>query len=372
MNKKPKVAIFSYIPSPYQVELFNAIARNGKSFSLSVFYIYSKLRAHLAKHSSVANLWGTLPMRHDYLAIDDFDKKKGQARIAAVTSDLAIFNYYRNPFVAKLVKERVYSRKIWCFWGERPGYGRFGRLGVFYRKWKLYTLYRQNIPIWGIGKWAVNGYRKEFGDKREYFNIPYFSDLSRFSHPGPADNNARNGRNFLFSGSLIYRKGVDLLAHAFSKLADEFPHVKLYFIGEGKLRPWLEKRLAKYKNRVRFLGFRPWEDLPRHYEKAHFLCAPSRYDGWAMTVAEGLAAGLPVISTERTGAALEFIKERQNGWIIPAGEKAALYKAMREATLLSPGEFLERSHNARMTVSNHSLEDGVRKFHDTVMGTLGI
>ncbi|MGB2705793.1 MAG: glycosyltransferase family 4 protein [Candidatus Omnitrophota bacterium] len=365
-----KVTIFTYIPSPYQVELFNAIARSKNSFSLSVFYIYSKLHAHLAKHSSVANLWGKPPIEHNHLMIDDAGRRKAKARAAAASSDLVIFNYYRHPFTADLVKERVCSKKMWCFWGERPGYGRFGRLGALYRRWRLYTLYRWNVPIWGIGKWAVEGYRREFGENHRYFNLPYFSDLSGFSRVGHKEPYDKE-RIFLFSGSLIYRKGADLLASAFSKLAEDFPHVKLYFMGEGRLRPWLEKKLAKQKDRVRFLGFRPWKDLPQYYKKAHFLCVPSRYDGWAVTVPEGLAAGLPVISTDRTGAALEFIKEGQNGWIIPTGKKEALYKAMKEAVLLSSDELSKRSRNARMSIADHSLEGGVHRFCDAVSEILG-
>ncbi len=93
-------------------------------------------------------------------------------------------------------------------------------------------------------------------------------------------------------------------------------------------------------------------------------------DGWAVAVAEGLASGLPVISTDRTGAALEFIENNKNGWLIPAGDGDALYKAMREAALLSPEEHLKRSKDARASVSGHSLEEGVDRFHDAIMGTL--
>jgi glycosyltransferase involved in cell wall biosynthesis len=38
-------------------------------------------------------------------------------------------------------------------------------------------------------------------------------------------------------------------------------------------------------------------------------------------VPEGLAAGLPVIGTHQTGAAVEFIRPGRNGWLIPENDE---------------------------------------------------
>ncbi len=51
-------------------------------------------------------------------------------------------------------------------------------------------------------------------------------------------------RTFLFSGSLIARKGVDLLAAAFVRLAREVPNVRLKIVGEGELRESLVADVA--------------------------------------------------------------------------------------------------------------------------------
>ena len=45
---------------------------------------------------------------------------------------------------------------------------------------KLAPLRESRAPIWGIGQWAVEQYRAEFGEERTYLNVPYFSDLQRF------------------------------------------------------------------------------------------------------------------------------------------------------------------------------------------------
>jgi glycosyltransferase involved in cell wall biosynthesis len=181
------------------------------------------------------------------------------------------------------------------------------------RKWKLAKLHASSVPIWGIGEFGVDGYRKEFGAERDYFNLPYFSDLKRFK---AIDREEKRERVFLFSGSLIVRKGVDLLASAFVRLVREVPNVRLRIVGDGELRQSMKQKLAAVSERVEFAGFRDWHELPGEYAAADVLCVPSRYDGWGLVVPQGLAAGLPVIATDRMGAALEFVRRGRNGWLV--------------------------------------------------------
>ena len=231
-------------------------------------------------------------------------------------------------------------------------------------------MHRTRVPIWGIGQFAIEQYEREFGSGRKFFNVPYYSDLSRFACQ------RRNGRvlpgttTFLFSGSLIFRKGVDLLARAFARLAAELPGVRLRLLGEGGLRPALERRLQPFAERVEFVGFRDWDDLPAEYGQADVLCVPSRYDGWGMVVPEGLAAGLPVIATEQTGATLDLVEPGRNGWLIPAGDGEALYLALREAAGLSELEWAAYSAAARARCERHSLAAGVRHFQESAMTVL--
>lgn len=367
---KKKISIVTFLPSPYQVELFDAVAEEG-IFSVSVIYLYSRLKTSSWKNSSVAEFWQIPRIKHQHLFLDDDRKKYTKTENLINESDLAVFNYYRHPFVSGLIKNRANRKMAWCLWGERLGCRNKNYFGNLYRSWKLLSLHRSKAPIWGIGEWAVREYRKEFGKKRKYFNVPYYSDLDRFTAlTRPRDENADTV--FLFSGSLIRRKGIGLLANAFVRLARELPNAKLNILGDGRMKMWLEQKLAKYKDRIRFLGFQSWEKVPEIYEKADFLCVPSRYDGWALVIPEGLAAGLPVISTERAGAALEFIRSGENGWIVQAGNEKSLYKAMKKAALLSCEEKTKLSLAARSSITGHLLKNGVKKFQKAAFVTLSV
>jgi glycosyltransferase involved in cell wall biosynthesis len=71
---------------------------------------------------------------------------------------------------------------------------------------------------------------------------------------------------------------------------------------------------------------------------------------------------LPVISTNCTGAAVEFIETGRNGWLICASDENALYMAMREAAVLSSEELAALSRSARESVSTHNLAYGAERF----------
>lgn len=344
-----QIFVLTDFPSPYQAEIFNEIATSGVA-ELHVAYL---------RGIDPVRQWRAAPIRHHSIVIDAHADALLEARRLVNTSDLVVFNYYLHPHAQELLSERATLKRPWCFWGERPGFRKPEWIGRIVRHWKLRWLHSSPASIWGIGRFAVDRYRSEFGARHKYFNLPYFSDLQRFNN---GNNKGHSERVFLFSGSLTRRKGADLLSRAFVQLVDEGHNVKLRILGAGNLRQSLERHLHSVNERVEFLGFVDWPDLPHLYSEAHILCVPSRYDGWGLVVPEGLAAGLPVIATDRMGAALEFIETGRNGWLIPAGNQSTLLNAMRQAASLTAEEFSCFSTEARESVRGHTLEDGARRF----------
>ncbi len=356
-----KVFVLTDSPSPYQVELFNEIETHGNC-ELRVGYLRSR---------DPLRQWTPPEIRHDSIELDAGGVR--HAREAARDADLVVFNYYFHSHAAELISERATSRAPWCFWGERPGFRQpawAAVAGRLLRRWKLARLHGSSVPIWGIGKFAVDEYRREFGPRRPYFNLPYFSNLERFGNAQRAER--RSERVFLFCGSLIDRKGVDLVARAFVRLANEFSDVRLKIAGDGALRESLLQILRPVSDRVEFTGFKNWNELPELYGSGDVLCVPSRYDGWGLVVPEGLASGLPVIATERMGAALEFVRTGVNGWLAPTGNESAILSAMRDAASLTNAELAERSQRARESVKEHTLKNGSQRFVRFARETIGV
>jgi len=344
-----KVFVLTDSPSPYQVEFFNQIVARGL-YDLQVGYLRGR---------DPERQWNPPPLNHDSLMLDSSTAALRESLEAARRADLVVFNYYRDARAEELIELRATQGKPWCFWGERPGLRQPQFAGAWFRKWKLKALRRSHAPIWGIGEFAVARYREEFGKDRAYQNLPYFSDLDRF-----AVERRSTGSEllFLFVGAVVPRKGIDLVARAFVRLAQEFPHVKLRIAGAGVLEETVARTLQPVRERVEFMGFRHWHELPELYAAADVLCVPSRYDGWGLVVAEGLASGVPVIATDKMGAALEFVRTGKNGWLIPADNGEALFAAMREAAITTASELDHLGQEARRSVSEHTLAHGAERF----------
>jgi glycosyltransferase involved in cell wall biosynthesis len=351
-----KIVVITDIPSPYQVELFNAIADiNG--WNLAVVYV---------RRSAPERNWAPASIlhRHCYL----FETEISEITSLIVNADLAVFGGYRPIQINRLITIRNRTGKAWAFWGERPGYRFPGRIGRIYRAWGLRKVRSSQAPIWGIGEWALDGYRSELGEQRRFFNVPYCSNLDpffaierRFERDKPC--------RFLFSGNFIPRKGVDLVVSAFGQLSHEGYEAELHLVGSGPLENALKVRSSSFSSKVNLRGFTQWRDLASAYADADILVAPSLYDGWGLVVVEGLAAGMPVISTYSTGAARELIKPG-NGWIIPAGNEEALLSVMRSAAILENDRKKAMSYYARQVARSQDLGPGVKRFVQTAEMTL--
>lgn len=357
MNMTPgsnAILVLTHFPSPYQVELFDCVAQSS---DLVVAYLHRQDRGRAWKEAS---------LQHRALFLEDEDDTQA-CRDLVHTAPLVVFNYYQDRRAVRLVRLRSATGKPWVYWGERPGFHQ-AQLGRFARRLALQPLHVSHQPIWGIGQWAVDAYEMEFGSDRPYVNLPYFSNLQRYQQP--ATTHSDSNFVFMYSGSLSRRKGVDVLAKAFDRLAAEYAHVRLRMIGSGELASAVTATLAPFGDRVEMLGFKDWPQAPLAYAGAHVLCVPSRHDGWGLVVPEGLAAGLPVITTNRTGAALDLVTPGGNGWLIPAGNADALYSSMKDAATLSGPAWSAMRDRARASIARHTLADGARRFLDAATAAM--
>jgi glycosyltransferase involved in cell wall biosynthesis len=112
------------------------------------------------------------------------------------------------------------------------------------------------------------------------------------------------GRDLLFVGRLIERKGVHLLLQAFARLAGDYPAVTLTIAGSGPERSALEQMARKIlpPGRVRFTGHLQRTALREAYASAGIFVLPASRDAMPNAVLEAMASGLAIVTT-RTGAA---------------------------------------------------------------------
>jgi glycosyltransferase involved in cell wall biosynthesis len=144
---------------------------------------------------------------------------------------------------------------------------------------------------------------------------PNAIDASIFAQAA-VDRSKRDGCTFLYTGRLDPEKGLDTLLEAFREVPGE-----LVLVGGGSD----EERLRGLAgDRVRFEGPRERDELVAYYRDADVFVLPSRSEPWGMVLNEAAAAGLPLVATERSGAAHDLIEEGVNGFRVPAGDVAVL------------------------------------------------
>jgi glycosyltransferase involved in cell wall biosynthesis len=141
----------------------------------------------------------------------------------------------------------------------------------------------------------------------------------------PGDGGEADGFRFVFCGATIRRKGFDVLLAAFDRVAAELPAARLRVVGpRGDAAGLLAGRDGV---RVTAAGPVGQPELAAELRRADCLVLPSRNDSYGMVVAEALACGLPVLVSEMVGAG-ELVTPGRNGWIVPAGDAAALAERM--------------------------------------------
>jgi glycosyltransferase involved in cell wall biosynthesis len=114
----------------------------------------------------------------------------------------------------------------------------------------------------------------------------------------PAPDWVPEGPFVLGLGRLAHAKGFDVLIEAHARVrAAGVPH-RLVILGEGEERASLEALAARHEvsDTVQMPGFvrNPFPVLVR----SQALCAPSRFEGWGLMVAEAVALGVPVIVSD--------------------------------------------------------------------------
>jgi glycosyltransferase involved in cell wall biosynthesis len=161
-------------------------------------------------------------------------------------------------------------------------------------------------------------------------------------------------------GRLDENKNQSMLIHAFSRIASEFPNMKLVIYGEGEYRTRLEELVCEKNltDRVSLPG--NISDVPGHICNARIFALTSNTEGMPNTIMEAMALGLPVVSTDcPCGGPAELIDDGSNGLLVPVGDAYSLADAFR--LILTDSAFEERLRENASKITSRLAPDKVNK-----------
>src|SRR3990172_4310784 len=127
--------------------------------------------------------------------------------------------------------------------------------------------------------------------------------------------------------NFIHYKGHRYLLEAWRKVVEAVPGSVALLVGDGPLRPELE-RLARdlgIEESIRFLGSRM--DVPKLLAISDVLAHPSLEEGFCNAILEAMAAGKSVVTTS-VGGNPEAVVDGLTGILVPPGDAESLAQAL--------------------------------------------
>ena len=139
------------------------------------------------------------------------------------------------------------------------------------------------------------------------------------------------GKIGIFVGSMIKRKGPDLIVDSLIKIFKDNDDLFFIFIGGGVLKDPLYKKVKEhgYEKRCLFIGKTNFEEIPIWLNASDFFVLPTKADGTPNVIKEAMSCGLPVISTN-VGGVPDIMRNKENGFLIEYGDLDALTRSISE------------------------------------------
>jgi glycosyltransferase involved in cell wall biosynthesis len=164
----------------------------------------------------------------------------------------------------------------------------------------------------------------------------------------------------LYVGLVEPRKNLPGLIRVYARLVESGAKHALVVAGRTG---WMSEGVfglveeLDLRERVRFTGYVPQQDLPLVYNLASLFVYPTQYEGFGLPALEALACGVPVITTNISSLP-EIVGDA--GLLVPPDDEAALYQAMHHV-LSDPGLMAEFAARGQKRAKQFTWERTARQ-----------
>lgn len=132
-------------------------------------------------------------------------------------------------------------------------------------------------------------------------------------------------------GSHRRQKGQLELVRAFSRLVNQIPEVRLWFIGAGPDTAALQEAAEPLGERVKFWGWQRTSAVRALMGAADIVAHPSYSEAFPQVMVEALALERPLVITPVSGAR-DWLEPDIHACLVPTGDENALYEALYKLT----------------------------------------
>lgn len=305
-----KVVIITNIMSPYRVDLFNYL-ENTKRFDITIIY----------SSESEGREWNIDNLNHKYEILKSKTLKIRKKldykyihipkdilkRLEFINPDIVVGGEYNATVVLSYLWCKI-KRKKYISWSD-------GTLNsernINYLQRKLRHIICRGSNALISSSTRTKEAQIKYGAKSKIF----ISYLTIDIHKYMICKNEWNNDNIICVGSLIERKGVDLLFNAIKNVRH---HYVINIVGSGDELNRL-KNIAKDLNidsNIKFLGFKQRDELIELYKNSCLFVLPTREDCFGLVINEAMCAGLPIITSKYADGAYDLVDDGKGGYII--------------------------------------------------------
>ena len=348
VTMKKRIAIITNIPSPYRVGQF--ISLQNKIPKYEFFFIFSDigdkerswdvnlegLRNAVFLNSKPLMLKSKSEVRGYYLSLDVIKT------LNSISPDVVIVCEYNMISIqaflyCKIKKIKVISMTDGTLYSER-------NFGFFRRLNRRMMIPRADMCI--VSSTKSKELQIYYGAKEDRIVIAYLTvDVGYFRF----EREEYHSNKLLFIGSLIERKGIDLLLKALSLVKKDYT---LTIVGDGEEK----SRLVDYveqngmKELVEFVPFKQKEELREIYNTHDIFVLPTREDCFGLVINEAMAASMPVISSCYADGAYDLVIDGENGYIVNPYDSVKFANTIEK--LIDNYELVEKMGKASFEIIN--------------------
>ena len=348
-----RLAVLASHPIQYQAPLYRLLA-NQPEIDLHVYFCSQWGVEPYYDSGFGERLSWDIPVLGGYRStfLTNFSPRPNPSRMGGLVNPGIISSIVRGRYDAVWIHGWA-SVTNWMAWagavawqvpillrGESNGLTEPSGLKGMIKKVLLRIFFRQINGFLAIGTNNANFYSSYGIPAERIFMAPYSVDNEFFMKRAVELSGQRQllrERNglaldrpvILFCGKFIEKKRPIDLLKAFDHLKGHFS-ASLVFVGDGSLRSVMERFIAERRlENVHILGFRNQLELPACYAMADLLVLPSSIEPWGLVVNEAMCFGLPVIVSDKVGAAADLIRDGVNGFTYPVGQIEALAERLQ-------------------------------------------
>ena len=170
-----------------------------------------------------------------------------------------------------------------------------------------------------------------------------------------------NDSVYVTVGRLGWFKGWKLMIDAFKIVSNKIENTKLYFVGNGEDKEKIEEYIDDIglKSKVFLLGKKTPQEIGMLLNASDVFVMGSMAEGWATSLVEACACGLPCVVTDFSSAK-EMIKDGENGYVVTSRNEKEFANRMIDALSLDKNAVIEYDKRFEKYSTSHLKDDLIK------------